>query len=118
MRVIDPTARIAAGLALVAAGLIGTLPQPTARLWQTSVLINEWGHWLGLVALILLIGCHRSAGRVVAAVIGLAGSVLLLLPLAQARALNTSLPPELTAAFGPGSTCTVRGLPRVCSRSS
>ena len=72
-------------------------------------MVNGWGHWLGLVALILLIGSHRSRVHVVAAVIGGAGLGLLLVPIVQARALNTSLPPALTEAFGPGPGVTSTG---------
>ena len=93
--------RLICGLAVAAAGLVAVLPQPTAAVWQASVILSEWGHWLAALALLLLPGGRRSGADAAGAAAAAAGIVLLLSPLARALPLNDSLPPLLERAFGP-----------------
>ena len=81
-------------------GLVAVLPQPTALIWQVSVLISEWGYWLAAPALLLLIGWRRSSGHAAAAVLAIGGAALLLSPIAQAVAISRSLPAALIDRFG------------------
>ena len=105
--------RIICGACMAAAGLIAVAPQPTSLLWQASVLLSEWGHWLGLLALLLLPGWRRSRTDAAGALAALLGVVLLLSPLARARTLNGTLPAALDSAFGaPPATLPVAHPPR------
>ena len=97
---LDHGARLTASLTIAAVGLLGLLPQPTALIWRASILVNGWGHWLALLALLLVPGFHRSRVHAGSAVIATAGIALLLTPLVQARALNSTLPSALLEAFG------------------
>ena len=94
-------ARLVCGLAVAAAGLVAVLPQPTALIWQASILLSEWGHWLAALALLLLPGGRRSPADGASALVAGAGIVLLLSPLARALPLNDTLPPLLERTFGP-----------------
>lgn len=85
---------------ITSAGLVALLPQPTALMWQASVIIGEAGYWLVIPATLLLIGWKQSPLRTVAAVMTLVGITLLLIPLAQGFVLARSLPDRLTARFG------------------
>ena len=93
-------ARIVCGGCVAAAGLIAVAPQPTSLLWQASVLLSEWGHWLAALALLLLPGWRRSRTDAAGALAAALGSLLLLSPVARAHALNATLPAALDAAFG------------------
>ena len=94
-------ARLICGLSVAGAGLVAVLPQPTAVIWQASVILSEWGHWLAALALLLLPGGRRSAADAAGAVVAGAGIVLLLSPLVRALPLNDTLPALLEQAFGP-----------------
>ena len=86
---------------LAAGGLIAVLEQPTSLIWQASVLLSEWGHWLALLALLLLPGWRRSWADATGAMVASVGIVLLLTPLARAYRLSETLPADLDRAFGP-----------------
>ena len=101
---LDQGARLIASLAVAAVGVLGLLPQPTALIWQASVFVNGWGHWLALLALLLVPGWYRSRVHAGSAVIAAAGVALLLTPLVQARGLNSTLPSALQEAFGGRAT--------------
>lgn len=92
--------RLVAGVAVAGAGLIAVLPQPTATIWQASVLLSEGGYWLAALALPLLYGWRRSPGHALAAVVTLTGIVLLVSPIAQALSIGRSLPDVMTERFG------------------
>ena len=92
--------RVICGGCIAAAGLIAVAPQPTSLLWQASVLLSEWGYWLGALALLLLPGGRRSRTDLVGALAAALGILLLLSPVARAWALNAVLPGALHAAFG------------------
>ena len=99
------TGRIICGGCVAAAGLIAVAPQPTNVIWQASVLLSEWGHWMAALALLLLPGWRRSRTDTAGALAAVLGIVLLLSPVARARSLNATLPAALDRAFGapPGS---------------
>ncbi len=100
--------RLLMGLAIAAAGLVAVLPQPTATLWMTSIVLSEGGYWLALLAALLVVdlggwrapGGRRSLARVTASAAALAGVVLLLSPIAQAYVVGRTLPDVLAARFG------------------
>lgn len=92
--------RLVCGAAVAAAGLVAVLPQPTALIWQASVLLSEWGHWLAALALLLLPGWRRSRVDAAGAAAACAGIALLFSPLVRAYPLNHTLPALLDEAFG------------------
>ena len=92
--------RLVCAIAVVGAGLIAVLPQPTAIVWQASVILSEWGHWLALLALLLLPGWRRSWADTSGAVVACMGIGLLLSPVVQAYRLSGTLPVTLTDTFG------------------
>ena len=93
--------RIVCGACVAAAGLVAVAPHPTNFIWQASVLLSEWGHWLGMLALLLLPGWRRSRTDAIGAFAAALGILLLLSPVARARTLNGTLPDVLDRAFGP-----------------
>ena len=93
--------RIICGACVAAAGVIAVAPQPTSVLWQASILLSEWGHWLAVLALLLLPGWRRSRTDAAGALAAGLGILLLLSPVVRARALNATLPAALDRAFGP-----------------
>ena len=89
------------GIAVTGAGLTAVLPQPTALMWQASVLLSERGHWLGLLALLLLPGWRRSWADATGGVIACVGIALLFSPMVRAYRVSNDLPTTLTEVFGP-----------------
>ena len=85
-------------------GSIAVLEQPTDLIWQMSVILNEWGHWLALLALLLLPGWRRSWVDATGAMIALVGIVLLLTPLAGAIRISGRLSHDLDRTFGTVNT--------------
>ena len=110
-RILKHTSRVGVGAlgrmitatAVAAGGLIAVLEQPTSLIWQASVLLSEWGHWLALLALLLLPGWRRSWADATGAMVASVGIVLLLTPLARAYRLSETLPADLDRAFGPAA---------------
>jgi hypothetical protein len=47
--------RLLCGTTVCAAGLIAVVPHETSFMWQSSVVLTEWGHWLGLLSMLLLL---------------------------------------------------------------
>ena len=92
--------RLISALVVTGAGLVAVLPQPTALVWQASVLLSEWGHWLALLSLLLLPGWRRSWADATGSMIAFVGILLLLSPLVRAYRLNDTLPDELEQVFG------------------
>ena len=92
--------RLVCATAVAGAGLVAVLPQPTAVLWQASVILSEWGHWLALLALLLLPGWRRSWADATASVVACLGIALLLSPMVRAYQLNDTLPAALADTFG------------------
>ena len=92
--------RLVSGLLVCAAGLVAVVPHQNSTMWQASVLLTEWGHWLGLLSLLLLLGWHRSWLHATAATMTAVGIVLLLTPVTRAYMLAATLPSDLHDAFG------------------
>lgn len=80
-----------------------TLVQPPTRfLWGASVAATEWGYWLALGALVLLIPTRDKwrLGRL-GAVMSLAAIGLFVTPVVRAKQFNETLPSALESSFGP-----------------
>jgi acetyl esterase/lipase len=87
--------------ALGAVALLNLIPAPTFTFWLLSVAASEWGHWLALVALmLLLLGWPVSRRTRLLLGLPLLAVLLLMLPLLRAVPVATALPAQLEAAFG------------------
>ena len=100
--------RLMLGIGLAAAGALAFLPAPTHLLWMVALGVTEWGHWLTLLALTLLIlggfGISRNGTFSIA---GLAGALLCLVaacftvtPVLRGVLIARELPSQLERSFG------------------
>ena len=100
--------RLVLGIGLATAGILVFLPAPTHLLWMVALGVTEWGHWLTLLALALLIlggfGIFRSGTPAAA---GMAGALLCLLaacftmtPVLRGVLVARDLPFQLERSFG------------------
>ena len=103
--------RLLCGVVVCAAGLIAVVPHETALMWQASIILTEWGHWLGLLSMLLLLRWRRSWLHGTAATLTAVGVVLLFTPVVRAYLAAASLPTTLTQAFGVPSTLSVTDAP-------
>ncbi len=92
-------------LTLCILGLLTALPSPPWSPWKLAVLAGEFGHWLALPALLVLLAAAGRAldGSPVAAAAvlpALGATALLLKPALQARRLGAALPATLARRFG------------------
>ena len=92
--------RLLCGATVCAAGLIAVVPHETSLMWQWSIILTEWGHWLGLLSMLLLLRWRRSWLHGTAATLTMVGIVLLFTPLTRAFLAAASLPTTLNQAFG------------------
>ena len=87
-------------LIICGAGLVAVAPHHNAAMWRASIIITEWGHWLGLLSLFSLLGWRRSWLHATAATVTAVGVLLLWTPIARASLMASTLPSALLAAFG------------------
>lgn len=90
--------------ALLLLGSLTVFKTPDWAPWRLGVLAGEFGHWLAVAALgLVVVACASRAGGtavVAAAVLAVVATGLLLKPALQARAVGTALPESLAAEFG------------------
>ena len=92
--------RLFLAVVLFAAALLTVVPAQTYFLWEASIAVNELGHWLAIIALLLLLpGKARGTGKA-SAILAAISFILLLLPVLQASLVARNLPPRVKAAFG------------------
>ena len=103
--------RVVAGVFVCGAGLLTVVPPETTLMWRASIILAEWGHWLGLLSVFLLLRWTRSWLHGAAAVLTLVGIALLLAPLARAYASAASLTADLHSTFGIPTTISTTGAP-------
>lgn len=94
-------------LVLLVLGLLTVRPSPDWSPWKLAVLAGEFGHWLAVLALVLVAAAWVGPGRsrplaVAITVAGAAGGALLLVPTLQARRLARELPATLETTWGAG----------------
>ena len=87
--------RLVLGIAVAGLGVVAVAPPQTQVMWQASILVGGWGHWLGGVSLLLLPGFRRSWLHGAAAMLTVTGVALLLSPVT--RGLMAA--PTIAAAF-------------------
>ena len=94
--------RFLGGLFFLAVASLTLLRPPTRFLWAASVGATEWGYWLALAALVVLIPT-RGAPRLgrLGVLMSFAAMALLIMPVVRAKQLSDTLPPSLEARFGP-----------------
>jgi len=96
------------GIGLAAAGALAFLPAPTHLLWMVALGVTEWGHWLTLLALTLLIlggfGISRngvfSAAGLAGALLCLAAACFTVTPVLRGVLIAQELPSQLERSFG------------------
>lgn len=103
--------RLLCGVVVCAAGLIAVVPHETSLMWQSSIVLTEWGHWLGLLSMLLLLRWRRSWLHGTAATLTAVGIILLFTPLTRAHLAVASLPTALNQAFGVPGTLSVTDAP-------
>ena len=103
--------RLVAGVIVCAAGLLTVVPPRTTLMWQTSIILAEWGHWLGLLSVFLLLRWTRSWLHGASAMLTLVGMVLLLVPLVRAYESAATLTASLHATFGIPTTISTTDAP-------
>ena len=103
--------RLLCGATVCAAGLIAVVPHETSLMWQSSIILTEWGHWLGLLSMLLLLRWRRSWLHATAATLTAVGIVLLFSSLTRAYLTVASLPTTLTQTFGVPSALSVTDAP-------
>jgi acetyl esterase/lipase len=94
--------RFLGGIFFLALASLTVVRPPTRLLWGASVAATEWGYWLGLGALVVLVptrGNPRLGKLGSLATLGAIG--LFMMPVIREKQLNATLPPTLEARFGP-----------------
>jgi acetyl esterase/lipase len=100
--------RLVVGAGLVLAALLVFMPASTHLLWMVTLAVTEWGHWLTVLALALLVlGGFGFSDRANPSWIGFIGALLCLIaaflmltPVMQAILLAKELPSGLERSFG------------------
>ncbi len=103
--------RLILAVVLFLASLLTVFPPLSYFLWEASIAVDELGHWLAIIGVLLLIpGWKSRIGKVSAALV--AGAVILLLsPLARGMLVGRHLPEQLGDAFGRVQPRSLSGVP-------
>ena len=105
--------RLICGVTVSMAGLLVVVPHENSVMWQLSLLLSEWGHWLGLLSVLLLVRWRQSWVHATAATLTAAGIAMLFSPLTSAYRTTQALTSTLDDAFGtPISTSSTNAQPR------
>ena len=104
--------RLTGGVVLLSLGLVAVLPAANDRVWQLSVLVTEGGHWVVACLPLFAPGWRRTCVGRAGVGLGFVGTLLLLTPLARARALSRELPAVLETRFADLGPMTPAATPR------
>ncbi len=96
-------------LALAALGTLTAVPAPAWSPWKLAVLAGEFGHWLALLAMVIVVTAAlvRGASPTMATMalsLSLLAASLLLKPTFQAWRIGVRLPTQLSVCFGASPT--------------
>ena len=93
--------RLIGGLFFLGLASLTLVQPPTRILWAASVAATEWGYWLALAAMVVLIPTrsYPLLGRL-GGVMTLGAIALFVMPVVKAKQLNATLPSSLDASFG------------------
>ena len=101
--------RLILAVVLFLAALLTVVPAQSYFLWEASIAVNELGHWLAIIGVLLLLpGWKRNIGKA-SALLAAVSIILLLLPVLQASLVARNLPPRITTAFGPAQPASLPG---------
>jgi acetyl esterase/lipase len=94
--------RLLGGIFFLALASLTLVTPPTRLLWAASVAATEWGYWLALGAVVILVPtrAHPRLGKM-GALLALCAIGLFVMPVVRAKQLNATLPPAIEARFGP-----------------
>ncbi len=92
--------RVVLAIVLFLLALLTVFPAPTYWAWEASVVANEWGHLLAIIAVLMILpGWHEGSGKVTVA-LAVLSMLLLVSPLARSHAIARNLPARMIEAFG------------------
>lgn len=93
--------RFLGGLIFLGVASLTLVHPPNRFLWGASVAATEWGYWIALAAMVVLIPTRDRwrLGRL-GALMSFGAIALLVAPVVRATQLNTSLPVALQTSFG------------------
>ena len=92
--------RLVVAAVLLLASLLTVIHAPSYFLWEASIAVNEWGHYLALIGLLLLIPGWKGTYGGASALFAVLSVVLLLSPLMRASSVAGALPARVDSAFG------------------
>jgi acetyl esterase/lipase len=94
--------RLLGGTFFLALASLTLVTPPTRLLWAASVAATEWGYWLALGAIVVLVPTRGNPrlGKM-GALLALCAIGLFVMPVVRAKQLNATLPPTIEARFGP-----------------
>src|SRR5512141_1348376 len=92
--------RLILAVVLFLASLLTVFPPVSYFLWEASIAVDELGHLLAIVGILLLIPGWKSRIGKASTAFALAATVLLLSPLARGVIVGSRLPVQLQRAFG------------------
>jgi acetyl esterase/lipase len=108
---VTATIRLILAVLLFLASLLTVVHPPTYFFWQASIVVDEWGHYLALLALLMLVpGWKGRLGKVSATFAAIA-LVLLLTPLARSAPVASGLSERLESSFGVTQPRSLPGAP-------
>jgi len=100
MRNLWSLSRLLCATVLFAAALLVVFPAPNIPLFEVSLIVTEFGHWLFLVPLLLVfLPTARNPVNCLTTALALAASMLLVSSAIRANAVARQLPQELARAF-------------------
>ncbi|MEO5904527.1 MAG: alpha/beta hydrolase [Gemmatimonadaceae bacterium] len=101
--------RLFLAVVLFLAALLTVVPAQSYFLWEASIAVNELGHWLAVIGVLLLLpGGMRGVGKA-SAILAAVSTILLLLPVLQASLLARNLPVRVASAFGAAQPASLPG---------
>jgi acetyl esterase/lipase len=103
--------RLFVAILLLAAALIAVIPPQTYTMWQLSVAAAEWGHFIAIAALLLIVipGWRSNASGKLAVIVSVIAMMVALTPLVRAVPVASKLPKRISAAFGSGEPRSLPG---------
>jgi acetyl esterase/lipase len=103
--------RLVLVIVLVLASLLTVVPAPSYFLWEGSIAVNEWGHYLAIIGLLLIVpGWSTRLGKL-SALLALIAVILFLSPLVRGFVVARGLPLKLRATFGADQPRSLPGAP-------
>ena len=92
--------RLTLAVVLFVAALLTVVPAPSYFFWEASIAVNELGHYLAIIGLLLLLPGWKGAVGRASSLFAVLSIVLLLSPVARASSVARALPSRLNSAFG------------------